>query len=182
MISSSCCTVSVICLSPLSSSLRPACVLSPFSHIRFCAMLSTAARQAPLSMRFSRQEYWSGLPCLPPGESSQSRGVSGIAGRFLTVWVTREALFETWILPGYGTQPLSLHFSEHQQHKVFVLAENLGLNSSTKTLTVNINHPCAKKALHHLWILPWTFTSPNHALSLAPSIHLLNFILHLRTW
>ena len=26
----------------------------------------TAARQAPLSMEFSRQEYWSGLPCPPP--------------------------------------------------------------------------------------------------------------------
>ena len=25
----------------------------------------TVARQAPLSMGFSRQEYWSGLPCLP---------------------------------------------------------------------------------------------------------------------
>ena len=24
--------------------------------------------QAPLSMDFSRQEYWSGLPCLPPGD------------------------------------------------------------------------------------------------------------------
>ena len=28
----------------------------------------TVARQAPLSMEFSRQEYWSGLPCLPPGD------------------------------------------------------------------------------------------------------------------
>ena len=28
----------------------------------------TVARQAPLSMGFSRQEYWSGLPCLPPGD------------------------------------------------------------------------------------------------------------------
>ena len=27
----------------------------------------TVARQAPLSMGFSRQEYWSGLPCPPPG-------------------------------------------------------------------------------------------------------------------
>ena len=27
----------------------------------------TATRQAPLSMGFSRQEYWSGLPCPPPG-------------------------------------------------------------------------------------------------------------------
>ena len=27
----------------------------------------TVANQAPLSMGFSSQEYWSGLPCLPPG-------------------------------------------------------------------------------------------------------------------
>ena len=28
----------------------------------------TAAHQAPLSMGFPRQEYWSGLPCPPPGD------------------------------------------------------------------------------------------------------------------
>ena len=28
----------------------------------------TVTRQAPLSMEFSRQEYWSGLPCPPPGD------------------------------------------------------------------------------------------------------------------
>ena len=33
----------------------------------------TVAHQAPLSMEFSRQEYWSGLPCLPLGESSWPR-------------------------------------------------------------------------------------------------------------
>ena len=36
-----------------------------------CLTLSTlwtVARQAPLSMGFSRQEYWSELPCLPPGD------------------------------------------------------------------------------------------------------------------
>ena len=32
------------------------------------AMLWTVVRQAPLSMGFSRQEYWSGLPCPPPGD------------------------------------------------------------------------------------------------------------------
>ena len=45
----------------------------------------TVARQAPLSMEFSRQEYWSGLPFPPPEESSQHRSqthVSCIAGRF----------------------------------------------------------------------------------------------------
>ena len=34
--------------------------------IQLCATLWTVALQAPLSMRFSRQEYWSGLPCPTP--------------------------------------------------------------------------------------------------------------------
>ena len=32
------------------------------------AILRTVAHQAPLSMGFSRQENWSGLPCPPPGD------------------------------------------------------------------------------------------------------------------
>ena len=43
------------------------CVLSHFSHVQLSETLWTVARQAPLSMGFSRQEYWSGLPCPPPG-------------------------------------------------------------------------------------------------------------------
>ena len=43
------------------------CVLSRFRHVRFCATLWTIVCQAPLSMGFSRQEYWSGLPCPPLG-------------------------------------------------------------------------------------------------------------------
>ena len=38
------------------------------SHIRLFATPWTVARQAPLSMGFSRQEYWSGLPFPPPGD------------------------------------------------------------------------------------------------------------------
>ena len=38
-----------------------ACVLSCFSRVRLFATLWTIARQTPLSMGFSRQEYWSGL-------------------------------------------------------------------------------------------------------------------------
>ena len=41
-------------------------MLSHFSHVRLLATLWTVARQAPLSMGFSRQEYWSGLPFLLP--------------------------------------------------------------------------------------------------------------------
>ena len=42
------------------------CPLSSFSHVRLFATLWTVAHQAPLSMGFSRQGYWSGLPCPPP--------------------------------------------------------------------------------------------------------------------
>ena len=39
------------------------CVLSRFGRVQLCATLGTVASQAPLFMGFSRQEYWSGLPC-----------------------------------------------------------------------------------------------------------------------
>ena len=42
-------------------------MLSYFSHVQLFATLWTVALQAPRSMRFSKQQYWSGLPCPPPG-------------------------------------------------------------------------------------------------------------------
>ena len=45
-------------------------MLSHFSHVWLFATLCTVAHQAPLSMEFSRQEYWRGLPCPPPGDLS----------------------------------------------------------------------------------------------------------------
>ena len=41
------------------------CMLS-CSVVWLCVTLWTVAHQSPLSMGFSRQEYWSGLPCPPP--------------------------------------------------------------------------------------------------------------------
>ena len=41
-------------------------LLSRFSHVRLCAAPQTAAHQAPLSLGFSRQEQWSGLPLPSP--------------------------------------------------------------------------------------------------------------------
>ena len=43
-------------------------MLSHFSHGRLFATPWTVAHQAPLSMGFPRQEYWSGLPCPSPGD------------------------------------------------------------------------------------------------------------------
>ena len=44
------------------------CMLSHFISVQLFATLWTVAHQAPLSMVFSGQEYWSGLPCPPPGD------------------------------------------------------------------------------------------------------------------
>ena len=41
------------------------CSLRRFSCVQLCATLWTVAHQAPLSMGFSKQEYWSVLPCPP---------------------------------------------------------------------------------------------------------------------
>ena len=45
-----------------------ACVPSCFSCVWLCVTLWTVARQAPLSMGFSRQEHWDGLTRPPPGD------------------------------------------------------------------------------------------------------------------
>ena len=54
--------------------------------------------EAPLSMEFSRQEYWSGLPCPPPdgisdaGIKPMSFMSPALAGGFFTISSTWEAL------------------------------------------------------------------------------------------
>ena len=48
------------------------CVLSRFSRVQLFVILWTIAHQVPLAMEFSRQEYWSGLPCPPSGDLPNS--------------------------------------------------------------------------------------------------------------
>ena len=45
-----------------------ASMLSHVSHVQLFVILWTGAYQAPPSIGFSRQEYWSELPCLPLGD------------------------------------------------------------------------------------------------------------------
>ena len=44
---------------------------SRFSRVQLCAAPETAAHQAPLSLGFSRQEHWSGLPFPSPMRESE---------------------------------------------------------------------------------------------------------------
>ena len=48
------------------------CMLSHFSRVRLFVTPRTVACQALLSMGFSRQQYWSGLPC-PPQAHTQTQ-------------------------------------------------------------------------------------------------------------
>ena len=54
-------------LSALKDLQSGARVLSCSSDVLLCETLWTVVHQDSLSMEFSRQEYWSGLPCPPPG-------------------------------------------------------------------------------------------------------------------
>ena len=63
-------------------------------YLRLFATLWTVACQAPLSMGFSRQEYWSGWPCSPPGDlpdpgiKVKSPMSPALAGGFFTTSTT----------------------------------------------------------------------------------------------
>ena len=70
------------------------CVLSHFSRVLLFVTPWTAACQAPLSMGFSWQEYWSGLLCPPPGDLPDlgvESASPALAGGFFTTSVIWEA-------------------------------------------------------------------------------------------
>ena len=76
----------------LSSTLSCA-VLSHFSHVLLFATPWTVSCQAPLPMRFSRQESWSRFPCPPPGDlpdPGMEPASPASAGRFFTTRATWE--------------------------------------------------------------------------------------------
>ena len=70
------------------------CVRAKWLQSQFFVTLWTVAHQAPLSMGFSRQEFWSELPCPPPGEllnpgtEPASLMSPALAGRFFTTSTT----------------------------------------------------------------------------------------------
>ena len=111
------------------------CVLSCFSHACLLAMLWTVAPQAPLSMGFTRQEYWSGLPCLLPGElpfpgiKPTSLMSPALKGRSFTTSITWEAqLMLSWpkSLCGFSHKMLGKELNE-----IFVQPKSIHLRDYT---------------------------------------------------
>ena len=66
-------------------------LLSRFSRVRLCATPRTAPYQAPASMGFSRQEYWSGLPLPSPMTNLDSI----LKSRDITLW-QKSIKLELW--------------------------------------------------------------------------------------
>ena len=88
------------------------CVLS-YQLCPTLATLWTVAHQAPLSMGFSRQEYWSGLPCPPPGDLPDpgiKLGSLALAGGFFTTSATWEALI-------HGSRDIKWHSCHRKQFR-----------------------------------------------------------------
>ena len=86
-------------------------ILSRFTHVLLCDPID-CSHQAPLSMGFCRQEYWSRLPCPPPG-GLPNLGIEpaslmspALAGRFFTT----SAIWEVpvYIIQHINTQALTL--------------------------------------------------------------------------
>ena len=70
-----------VCYSVLFSREKNPTQVGSLSHVRLFVTPWTVARQAPLSMEFSRQEYWSGLPFPFPGDLPSP----GIEPRYLAL-------------------------------------------------------------------------------------------------
>ena len=81
------------------------------------ATLWTVAQQAPLSMGFPNQEYWSGLPCPPPrdlpdpGIKPASLMSPALAGRFFTSSAIWEA--PSIIIEMCNFKEIKMHFNVH---------------------------------------------------------------------
>ena len=116
-----------------------ACFVVPCLAVSDSGTSRTAARQAPLSLGFPRQEYWSGLLCPPPGNlpdpgiEPKSLLSLALAGGFFSTSATREAPISVWrlqqpvavifciLLPDFLVKPrYCFHFTQSVLSKVHI--------------------------------------------------------------
>ena len=121
--------------------------------------LRTVAHQAPLSMGFSRQEYWSGLPCPSPGDLPDPG--SNLYLLHLPHWQVGSLLLapplHQWSANFFCTEPDN-KFSRFQGHPVSTVTVQVS-NWSTETTMDNTETDgcdCSNKTLWmdtELWML-----------------------------
>ena len=87
--------------------------------------LCTIALQAPLSMGSSKEEYWSGLPCPPPGDlpnlgiKPMSLLSPALAGDFFTTSATWEAQYKHFFVHHIGFSTLTIMLSINKDSFTF---------------------------------------------------------------
>ena len=87
------------------------CVLSCFSPVQLFLTPWTVAHQAPLSMGFSRQEYWKGLPFPSPGDLPNP----GIEPAALMPPASADGFFTTSAPPGKPSYSPSRNLTQEEQ-------------------------------------------------------------------
>ena len=132
------------------------CVPSHLSHVLLFATPWTVAHQAPLSMGFFRQEYWSGLPCPPPGElpnpgiQRASLMSPELADGFFTTSTTWEASLISQVLQPIQASESFILILGTVIH--FWTSLNSLLSSTLETLVLDLQ-------FHLLWLIPFWVTS-----------------------
>ena len=123
------------------------CVLSCFSYVPLFATLWTVAFEASLSVGFSRQEYWSGLPKPPsedlpdPGAEPASLPSAAWADGFFTTSATWEAHVSVYMC---DKQCLEGEFVSQFSS----LSSPLGLHLSLQPSSKPSHHYCLLKLVH----------------------------------
>ena len=148
---------------------------SLLSHVRLFATPWTVARQALLSMEFSRQEYWSELPFPPPGDlpnpgiKPASAVSPELAGEFFTSQATGEATLSTFKPPKY----LYANSCRHCSRRWRWAAVNNTAEKLLLSLSISLLHFTCFLSQNHipaLYVLACTLNS--FALLLCHCIHL----------
>ena len=99
-----------------------ACLLRHFSRVLLFATLWTVACQAPLSIGFSGQEYWSWLLCPPPGDLPKP----GIELEFLMSPALAGSLLPL-ALPG---KPKESDIERYNSDSIFFSSNNLKIEKN----------------------------------------------------
>ena len=130
---------------------------SHFGHVQLFATLLSVAHQAPLSMGFSRQEYWSGLPCPPPGDLPNPEMEPVLAGRFFTaeppgkpiLWVTNlySLVSHKWacLVENHTRKVKDIHLSPMSGITVFCSCK---LNPQLQLVVLSLSHTHTQTHTH----------------------------------
>ena len=132
------------------------------SHVWLFVTPWNVAHQAPLSMGFSRQEYWTGLPCTSPSDLTDPgiepmSPVSWIGGQIIYNWATWE-----WFTKCFHIHCLSYYYL-HNSFRMDLLvwypwsprdSKESSATSQFKSINSLVSQPSLRYNSHiHTWLL-----------------------------